>query len=236
MRAARNVFGKKTIKKKNKDTPVKSKWSGILQPDNQYCKLAYMDTDTAYLNMVGVSTVTLNTYKLNSAWDVNLTFGSSAMPGLTEMARFWNRYRVHACKIEFTVSNTYNIPLYMFIHAQATNTPGTLTTWANWRQMDGNRYSRFHLISAAGGGHDTYKLSLYVDLATFSGNKLGYRTDYDTSGYTNGVVAGADPAKVLRGYCGIMSGDGLTVGTGRVPVNVKITQYIEFFDKIDLVN
>jgi hypothetical protein len=207
-----------------------------------FVKLKYIDTDTPELTMSSVGApFSFNTYKGNSGYDVNLSIGSSKMPGFNEWSAFYTQYRVRAAKITFECCNNFvtNVnttePVYMFVHVQDLNQPTAFTSWPFIRALEGNRYSKFKLLSNS-GGMDKGRLSIYVDYAKFLGNKLQYNASPAYSGNTiSSVGGGTDPAVLAQIYAGVMTYDGAPVVTsGIYPVHATVTQYVEFYNRVDL--
>lgn len=211
----------------------------LVCPDRMFVKLMYVDVDTPTLSSGGTPTnIYYNQYYANSLWDVNTVVGSTVVPGFSEWAKFYNRYRVYAYKVKYEcVNNQTAAPVYMWLHCQPDAQPGSFTLWKNIRDFEANRYSAVKLLSESNAmNRDT--VEIFVDLRKFFGNPLMWEADLTFSGFTGGADTGSTPARQTKVYAGVASHDGgsFAASTLLASVNLTITFYAELFDRIDLTS
>lgn len=205
-------------------------------PDRYFTKLRYYDIDTPQINLS--ANYAYNYYNMNGLYDINPAILSSVVPGTITFTNTYRSYRVRAAKITFEVANIMDQPLLMTLHQQTDYSPSTFITWATIVSFEGNKYTKQRVI-AGSEGMNKGKLSLFVNFSKINGNKLQYMTDADYTGtlsYTIPTVpvAGSNPNNIFAAYCILSTVDGAPVPTpAPVPVRVVITQYVEFFRRVD---
>lgn len=207
----------------------------LLIADRSFVKLRYIETTTPFMGGAAVTNETFFIYNLNSAFDLNASLGNTATPGFSEWGNFYKRYRVHAVKVVFECVNANNFGTYMFVHLQPSSAPSGFGTFATLREFEGNRYSKFRLLSES-GAMNKGKLTIFARLAHLFGGRITYLADNDYTGLTGGTLVGSNPAIILHGYVGMLSGDGNSNMTANSPVRITIQQYIEFYDRTDLIS
>lgn len=245
-------FRKRNYKKNNQMVKFNSNWQ-VTQPqmliaDRQFVTLRYQETSLQRTSL----TIPFNdnkviaTYRANDLDQHNSTGAPVIIPGLAEWSNFYARYKVHAVKVKVSMCSNdsltigeKNVPLIGFLHLQSDSSPGTFTTWGNLRQLEGNRYSVFKPLAITQAGAQTQPtiMKKYYKLKYASGNPKAYLADNTYEGITNPV---GPPPRLFNYYVGALTMTGSNTdpaGAGQsVSVMLSTKLYVEFKDRIDLVN
>lgn len=209
----------------------------LVTSDCQFVKLRYMDVDTPTLGST-IAAYASNTYKINSAYDVNGAIATSNMPGFLEWAGLYNRYRVHACKIrtEFmanlqAVAPTEVVPsiiqsnffVGVYFPSYNGNPPAS---WGEYLQLKSLPYSSQRCLSTA-GGMDRQVCKVFCPIWKLFGNKRQVLGDDNFDAPVTG-----NPAFVLNGLVYALTPTG-TVMTNLSSVihRTEVTMYIEFYQR-----
>jgi hypothetical protein len=203
--------------------------SKIIKP-HLFTKLSYVDVDTPSITCNSSVGFAYNTYVVNGAYDVNSAVISTAMPGFNEWIAFYKKYRVRAVKMVTSWVAIETQPLYVMTYISG-DAGSINVNWTDFREQESQNFNSTKLLTPNGSnGQCTTKV--YCKLSTLVGSKLTYLTDLS---YTGSITS--NPAIPLYGYNVIMSPAGANFGTTfSQPVKTKITMYIEFFDRIALLN
>lgn len=224
------------MKKGQKHTMIHK---GLIMPDRFFTKLTYYDTDTSFVNVGGTLNYAFRYYNANGLYDINPALASSVVPGTSAFQNSYRSYRVRAAKIIFEVANVTSEPILITLHAQTDYHPTTFDTWAKVVSLTGNKYTKQRTLSAI-TGMDRGKLSLYADFSVMNGNKQQYLADADYTGtltYTPSTPddSGSNPNNLFYFYCIVSTVDSSPFDADAViPIRVLITQYVEFFRRIDM--
>lgn len=118
----------------------------------------------ALMNNVGSNYANIR-FEPTYAYDVDPTVGSTAMPGFTELAGVYRKYRVIGFKASLKVSNAESFPLTLY--AGPTNSdPGANTI--NYNNYLPNKAIKKVVLSAK-GGRDAASINDRVTVANFGG-------------------------------------------------------------------
>lgn len=196
----------------------------LLWPHSKVVKLRYSDIDNP---IVSLSTETTGKviYKLNSAYDVNASLASTAMPGFTEYTNMYKNYRVLGAKIKtkaFVVSdagsandNVCNLGIYM-----SENDHSGTTNWSTWQELTrGNPNATATFFNKYNPG----SLSLYRPLWKVHGNRVHYNGNDGFAAFIN-----ASPATLIYGYLIVSSTSGGAVSVN-VALKTEVTLYVKFY-------
>lgn len=198
----------------------------VVGPATRIVKLRYVDVDTPFINSA-TATFASNTYKINSAFDVNQLVGTTHMPGFAEWANFYLKYKVMATKISTEITNPSNKPYIVQLRMEPDISAPL--TWNNYMQMQGNPYCKTRSISQA-GGLDKIHMSMYASLGRLLGNRLVYKTDTSYEAQTN-----ANPARTMYGSITLLSAEPVTlIGTTGVYTRTTVTMWIKLWEPIRL--
>lgn len=124
--------------------------SRVLVPKSTYVRLTWPESTLTRNNATNQS---MNwSYRLNSVFDPDPSFGTGAIPGFAEYANFYARYRVHGCRIRARISALDPIPSSIIITpVQVLSTNNTIST-ANLLDYAENPLSLTNSISGVTGG------------------------------------------------------------------------------------
>lgn len=229
--------GRRTYKKRinRKRRVVRRKILPKIVENRRLVRLVYNDTDTPTIGLTTAISFVDRIYRTNSAWDVNPSIGSTAMPGFSEWAKFYNQYRVFAVKVKCQFVNNTTTPYYCMIHLQSDAQPTSFTTWAALRQFESNTYTKTGILTP-NTAKGTLTLVSKAYLPTIFGLKGQYKTDANYKGYTGGGAdAGSNPPRLLNAYVIVSSVDsGNFPANANLPCRTEITMFTEFYDRIDL--
>jgi hypothetical protein len=98
-----------------------------------------------------------------------------------------------------------------------------------------SKYARIANISIAGGGHDSRSITSSVSVASLEGVKKVDATNALLSGYTgssNSSTAYSQPQDRWQWYVSCSTVTGANLGTAQVFIAVKVTQVVEFFQRL----
>lgn len=192
-------------------------WPGV-----KLVKLRYVDVDTPALT-IGLGNFDHSQYyKINDPFDPNPALASSGMPGFTEYAAMYHKYRVLASKLSMeAVVSGVDIPVIVGFHMDS----GTVTTatYSDVMQLlTANKDSVYKMITP----YQKAKLSIFRKHGNLYGNTLQYKADDNFDANTGG-----SPGNLLRGYVFATTADG-TPAAAAIPIYVRITltMYIRFSD------
>lgn len=203
-------------------------FKSVCSPQKVNVKLRYLEV--ASPNFPGAaSTFAFKEYRLNSAFDVASALGNTSTPGFAEWAAFYKFYRVNMAVMQVTFYNPSTSPCYVGIWA-APLSQTNLTTWSDFMETTGNPYSKRYLLGSQGSGSDRVTLKIVAPLGRLVGNKIRYTADALYSSATT-----TSPTNICPGYVFVASNDG-TSNTGVIMCDIRITQYVTFFDRIILVS
>jgi hypothetical protein len=119
----------------------------LVFPDKMTVRLKY--TASTLINIPVATGYNFLYYTPTSAYDVDPTVGSTAMPGFSEMATFYSTYRVvkSGLKVDAILPSTDGIPgnscIMVIVPLNASPTASTYLNVVGWR---GNTYSQSRLL------------------------------------------------------------------------------------------
>jgi len=221
---------------KNSKPPSKSRALAPIQrsvftyvpPTSRHQRLVYFERFSLTEPAVGVGTQRV--IRLNSAYDVDSTIGSTATPGFSEMAAFFSAYRVWRSSVKVSVSATGGSAgtfATVGVYPNATNTylsgAGAEVAWLT------APHSSHRMIRADGtGGVNVATVVRHFALpAVARVTRQQYATDMDYSATTV-----ANPNRIIGAavFC-VSTGSSTTVTYN---VNLWVSMDIEFFNPIQL--
>jgi len=223
----RRSFSAKTspYKKKRRNTPYgRPEWKKKsyamyksprhVMPQEYVTNLTY--TTTGVLNSVGalLSSVKYRT----EAFDVDPALGSTAMPGFTELASIYARYRTLAISYKIHYSNNEVFPLQILAgFSNSSISTGTLTS-----NFAGNPTFQSRIAGPI-GGTCTGTVKGYTTIVAFSGTKQPLYDDVFTGSTTSATLG---TAGTVYANFGIIST--LPVLSAGCAIDVRITLTIQF--------
>lgn len=208
-------------KKRNKMTTVVIPRNRV-QPDRLFVKLAYNDIKLLQ-SLVGSGIE--HVYRANSCFDPDFTGTGEQPNGYDQWSNFYNRYRVHASKIEvkFIVTNTTTPDNAIGVSVTPSSESGVLGIFEDYI---GNAYSKWEVVGP-NTGSSRADINNYVSISKFQG-KPGVK--YDD---VNTALVTANPARQTFWHIFAQ-----TMNTGSGTTNIRyitrITYYVEFFDRKSL--
>jgi len=207
-------------------TEVGTKWvsriPGLVFPDSTVSKLIFYTSPILTNNGF---TYANDRWKLNSAYDVDPTLGSTAVTGFSEASSVYSMYRVLHCnfKVQFTNQEAFPATLYLVLVGSFVGDPGANSSGSlDWMM---NAYSRRQLCSQSGGmDRGTFQKS--IDLAKLSGS-TSYLTDDSFAS-----LCTTNPATILYGViCADASGTNtFTTGKG-FALSISYTFTVQFYGR-----
>lgn len=210
---------------------------GLIVSNRQMVQLKYVDTTTMELSILsGTSFSVANRYNLNGLYDFNQALGSTAIPGFLEWGGFYGTYRVKGVKIDCEImSETGGANCGIVMHAQPPDSTFSLNSWLKIREIEGNKYTRKAIIGITDGAAKA-KMSMYIDLAELSGNRLAYETDTSYTGPTTSYIGtGANPIKVPLFQIAAYKMDGTNAAStfNACTMDLSFKLYCEFYNRVD---
>lgn len=184
-------------------------------PDAMMTKLNYVTYDT----LSGTSgVIDYNTYAGNSVYDPDVTGGGHQPNAFDEYATLYYKYRVHGCKITVTGSNLVDtVTTVMGLQASTTNTYP-----AGYPEALEQPRTISAIIAGKEGQGNVKKLKMYMSTKTMFGEKNINDEDYSAAVTTN-------PSKLF--YFKLFAQASNIASTWQIQANVKLTYYVEFFDR-----
>lgn len=223
-RRPRRRYNKKRTyrrKKSNKITTVMIPRNRV-QPDRLFVKLSY--NDIKLLQSLAGSGVA-HVYRANSCFDPDFTGTGEQPVGYDQWSSFYNRYRVHASKIDvkFIVTNTTTPDNAIGVSV----TPSSQTNAIGiFEDYIGNTYSKWDVLGPNTGTSKS-DLSNYISISKFQG-KPGVK--YDD---VNSALIDGNPGR--QSFWHIFA---QTMNTGAGTTNIRyisrITYYVEFYERKSL--
>lgn len=217
----RRVRGVRRHKKYNRIQTLKVRQPGAIVPDRLFTRLMYWDSDSSVINAAS-SIFGYLQYNANGAFDPNPLLSSASTKGFSQMAQLYNRYRVHGCKILYTVSNQNTFPITAFCYPSNQDLSGT-ASFNNVMSWTMQPYCRHRMISpVTAGARTTFKYYMSTKkIMGYTGSK------YDD---TTSAQVVANPTNAWYWNIGVFSpSSGQTMVSSYF--DVKITYYIEFYDR-----
>lgn len=212
---------KRRFKKKKRNMLNKVVIRNALSPDKVMVKLRY----PSFVNYNGQPTLD-QVYRANSLFDPDLT-GTGFQPnGFDEWSAFYNRYRVHACKIEAKIISTSatspgNAGFISIVPTNEATLSGTLI-----EGVLGNAYCKWANYGP-NVGTSTTQLSNYINIGNFMGKE---GVPYDD---VNQAAVTANPAREVFWHATVQSAD-QTSSVSNIRVMFILTYYTEFFSRKEL--
>lgn len=206
--------------------PTTSIQKSIICSDRQIVKLTYTDT-TNYLMGSVASAYDINTYRINSAYDINASVGSTAIAGFVEWSNLYQVYRVlrNEVRIDFcNLDTTTGQPILCGFFPSTGS--GTIASWSNVYELCSNPRCTNRLISSV-GGMDRCTIRQKIDLGNLVGDRAKYLADDSYAAAIN-----ANPAILINGYVFIASGTDVAFGSlSAVAARVTMTLTVMFYQR-----
>lgn len=152
-------------------------------------------------------------------YDVDPTLGSTAMPGFTELAALYRRYRVNRWVHKVMFANNESFPVVVYLCPNNVD-PGSNT--ASFQNFLSSRSSTKKMLSAKGGQDRGIVVSRFSQ-SSFAGVPKS-RSDDNTAGNTSGSSA---PNNNIWSVVGIHS---VNVQVSGVFVSNQIDIEVEFYE------
>lgn len=195
---------------------------GVIVPDRYRVKLQYVDT-TSNLLGAGGSTFGFIRYFANQIFDCNPLILTSAAPGASELFQLYKNYRVKASSITLNVSNMMDNPVNAMIFPSNTDVASSASYGFIQEQL-ANPYTKWRSL-ASKGGMDRAFLKNYLSTRKITGD-IGTKYDED---YVGSSTANAARSWYWNIASYSLSQTGYSVAS--IPFEVRITYYVEFFNR-----
>jgi len=165
---------------------------------------------------------------MNSAYDIDAQILSDSVVGFKEWSAFYGRYLVTWAKIEVDFANASTVPMYVGMCFRPITNETTWSTWADWRNIEGNgMISRFVQLGAGGSSQDMKKLTIKAPLWKVHGNKKEY---YGDTGFSAPVDL--NPGRLIDGFVWIQTPTDLAATLNlNIFTKIKITLYVKLFQR-----
>lgn len=195
---------------------------GLAISKRQFVKLQYINKDNTAIGGTGIlAPYKYDQYKLNSAYDVNSSLATSAMPGYGLWTSAYLKYRVRAAKIKVEAINPSTDPMFIGIVISKTNY--SFASWAQIMETASNTAGSLQkTMTPTGGSADKVYLKKYVHFKNYTDpNSIN---DDEWIGTYN-----SDPTQLIYGYVYVA-----TMTSSNTPAFIfgqtRIKLYCEFFD------
>lgn len=201
--------------KSSKKIPAGFGYNTLVNKSNGVMPAKYITRHTynaPVIYPVSGSAVTQQIYRGNSLYDPDQTGVGTTASGYNLMTTIYSYYRVYASAIEFTVTNTGDIPCIFYAVPTRTASALTLTSAKSYP------YYKEVIVGEQSGGNSIKKLKVYCVTSVIM--DVNSR-DFDLQG-----AAGSNPLQQWYWICGALSIDGLS--TGSVVVSPVVTYYTEW--------
>ncbi len=159
-------------------------------------------------------------YMPTNCYDIDPTLGSTAMPGFSELAGLYRRYRAIRFRAEVSFANAEAHTGVVWI-CPVNADPGANTT--NYQYYLSNKRGKSVAIGPWGGNGVARLKTGWVGVAEFGGSK-NPENDDRYSGDTNGSNA---PQNIIWLAIGFLSDAAMTVG---IQINLNLEVELEFFE------
>jgi hypothetical protein len=192
---------------------------GFIMPDKYYTTLNYWKAIQLPNTGGGAFTYLVP----SNAFDIDPALGSTALPGFTELAAIYHRYRVLKVKVTLEVTNTNNSNPEMILLLASNRDLGspTITDWIHWKS------NPLGMARTVGTVYSPpVKLTRTFSTEEIFGSKEIY-TDTDFSG----EVSGSPLNNWFLYLANYMFGSGV----GTTHVNLSLDIGLEFFERKFLV-
>lgn len=192
----------------------------VQQPDRVMIKLKY----TEIVNYSG-SPLIEQIFRANGIFDPNLTSSGLQPNGFDQWAALYDRYRVHACKINTSIiaTGTGNASNTCIVSVTPSNLPTAVGS--SLEGIIGNPYCKYKVVGPNLGTSIAY-ISNYVNIKNFMGKK---GVPYDD---VNQAETNADPSRQV--YWVIEAGTIDKLTNIDIKMMHVMTYYVEFFDRRQL--
>lgn len=190
----------------------------------QFVKLTYFNKDNTAIGGASPAGTgyKFDLYNLNSAYDVNNSLGTSAMPGFKNWAAMYQNYRVHSCKITCKVTNPSSLPVFVGMWVSDTYQPPS--GWVELMEYSSQAGSVQMAMTASGGSKDQVVFKKYISMRKWATTQAFNDDNF-------AALISANPANRIFGQIYVASMDSGTT-PAIVYQQLKITQYVEFFNRI----
>lgn len=201
--------------------------NSLVVPDMYVTKLKATNNFTTGVQLTA-QTYNFHSFNINGLYDFDLATGNPPVAGFTEMQALYNRYRVISASIQVTGSNpSTTVPYYMSLFLSPLTTPPG--TWAQWKDVMGNKYTRTVMIQPT-GGQSTKTVKLNCNLGRLLGNSKTYYSDDDYAGIGN-----SNPATLMYIHVAFFTIDG-SAQTVLFPFDLQARFRVQFFQRKTLTS
>lgn len=188
----------------------------VYAADRQIVRLKYTDNRSL---TTALSPITQYAYRMNSPFDPDFAVGGSSVPGFSDWAAIYNRYRCYRIAYDISMVTHANTGSGFSLFAVPANEN---ITFSGLLPALGNPYTK--TAPAQISGHIA-RLRGRVSLPMINGRTS---TQYKSSDSTQALTS-ADPAEILLLIIGCGAMDGSTVP--QVDYIINIVYFVEFFDR-----
>lgn len=200
----------------------------LVVPRSNMCSLVYVGSFAVSEGAVGVGTAKM--LRLNAPYDVDPSLGSTAVAGFSEMAGFYQSYRVtHAAvMVNFAVTGVSagGIGELSLFPTATSSVPSNAAAWMVQRR--GVSKLVYPCNTQVGGTVPT--MFLDIDIAAFLGlTREQYLTDHQYTASTTTI-----PNKLVFVACCLRSGGSSTAASATM--TVRMAMEVQFFDPVVLSN
>lgn len=221
-------------KKKARSRRVQARQSlpfHLVVPRSSRCNLIFMESVLLVEGAVGVGTAKM--LRLNAPYDVDPSLGSTSVAGFSEMAGFYQSYRVTRAEVKVSFAVYGNGPgsigeLSLFPTATS-SVPSNAQAWSVQRR--GVSTTVFSQNTATVGGR-VPELTLRVNIPAFLGlTRQQWLTDHQYTASTTTI-----PSKLVFVAVCLRGGGATTTVPASATATVRLAMEVQFFDPVVLSN
>lgn len=211
----------------NTTQTLRVKTPGAIVPDRLITTLKYIDVNHSSIGTPATVFGSIR-YRPTAVYDIDPTIGGTTVSGFTELAAFYNYYRVHSShiRVHFVNQDTTTAPLIIVLPLN--NDPGSAPSAATIQSWQMNPYNSFKLLSSK-GGMDRGVVQNVISTEKFVGTRA---VRFDDS-YAAPVTA--IPVNNWFWGVGVLSEGGVNFTNG-LTFQVLLSMVVEFYDRKELTS
>lgn len=203
----------------------------LVVPRSNRCNLVYMASILLTEGAVGVGTAKM--IRLNAPYDVDPSLGSTSVPGFSEMAAFYQSYRVTRAEIKVAFAPYGNgIGSVAELSLFPTATSAVPSNAASWTVQRAGVSRITFQASSATASVSVPELTLRVNIPKFLGlSKTQWLTDHQYTSATTTI-----PNKLVFAAVCLRGGGATSTTPASATATIRVAMECQFFDPVVLSN
>lgn len=141
----------------------------VIAPKSTYVRLTWPESTLTRNN--STNSVMNWSYRMNSAFDPDPSFGTGAIPGFVEYANFYKLYRVHGARVRGTIQSLDNVPSTVVVTPVPTLSTNNTITVASALEYSENPYSIVRSMTGINGGPSEQRFDVTFSMTKVLGEK-----------------------------------------------------------------